>query len=289
MPRSVGVGTVDTIQQRARFFGYKKGYLGYCRVYLDTDTINAYRSYVEHEADLRDSLTRNNLANRHLDDWEREVVLERAYQLARKNIFSNEFDRYDWHNDWFRITAPHDLTNIIESNRRVTQEFIKKNESFFREDDGHIRRTEEQKHLICEMSLGKVYNHFLMKLKFTRDSDSEAFTILKNVIVRYLDEGSNSNATIYLMRKGESRLRQLTRKDEIQQLFQGKNPRTGVVIYPGDAEIKNFTNLTIQIHNLNLLNKETGELFQNVYSIAVWIPDAMGTSVIRLGDSLSGI
>ncbi|MEN9611284.1 MAG: hypothetical protein RLZZ628_2098 [Bacteroidota bacterium] len=244
---------------------------------------------VEHEADLRDSLTRNNLANRHLDDWEREVVLERAYQLARKNIFSNEFDRYDWHNDWFRITAPHDLTNIIESNRRVTQEFIKKNENFFREDDGHSKRTEEQKHLICEMSLGKVYHHFLMKLKFTRDSDSEAFTILKNVIVRYLDEGSNSNATIYLMKKGQSRLRQLTRKDEIQQLFQGKNPRTGVVIYPGDSEIKNLTNLTIQIHNLNLLNKETGESFQNVYSIAVWIPDEMGKSIIRLGDSLNGI
>ena len=28
MPRSTGVGNADNIQQRARFFGYKKGYLG---------------------------------------------------------------------------------------------------------------------------------------------------------------------------------------------------------------------------------------------------------------------
>ncbi|WP_259279937.1 Z1 domain-containing protein [Enterobacter roggenkampii] len=35
MPRGVGVGNADTIQQRARFFGYKKNYLGFCRVYLE--------------------------------------------------------------------------------------------------------------------------------------------------------------------------------------------------------------------------------------------------------------
>jgi hypothetical protein len=53
MPRSVGVGNADTIQQRARFFGYKLGYIGYCRVYLDRDARNRYIDYVEHEEDMR--------------------------------------------------------------------------------------------------------------------------------------------------------------------------------------------------------------------------------------------
>ena len=53
MPRSVGVGNADTIQQRARFFGYKQSYLGYCRVYLDEDARDAYIDYVEHEEDMR--------------------------------------------------------------------------------------------------------------------------------------------------------------------------------------------------------------------------------------------
>ena len=42
MPRNIGVGNVDTIQQRARFFGYKRSYLGYCRVFLDQVTIDSY-------------------------------------------------------------------------------------------------------------------------------------------------------------------------------------------------------------------------------------------------------
>lgn len=286
MPRPVGVGTVDTIQQRARFFGYKRKYLGYCRIYLDEPTINAYRHYVEHEEDLRRSLTENNLANRHLNDWEREAVLERAYQLARKNIFSNEFERFDLSNEWFRISAPHDLANIIDNNRKITQTFIASIQHLFQEDIGHPRRTEEQKHLICHVNIEQVFEDFLMKLKFTRDSDSVGFTALKSLILRYIEENPNQKATIYLMKKGEIRERQLTKKDEIQQLFQGKNPRTGEVIYPGDSEIKDFTNLTIQIHKLNLINRETGEVFESVYSIAVWIPEEMNKSIIRLGEKL---
>lgn len=287
MPRSVGVGTVDTIQQRARFFGYKRKYLGYCRIYLDEQTINAYSHYVEHEKDLRNSLTENNLANRHLNDWERESVLARAYQLARKNVFSNEFERFDLSNEWFKISAPHDLQNIIESNRKVTQGFITELQNFWQEDAGHARRTEEQKHFVCEIDLQKAFDDFIMKLKFTRDSDSGEFTSLKSVILRFLETENNAKATIYLMTKGKARERRLTNKDEIQQLFQGKNPRTGEVIYPGDSEIKKITNLTIQIHNLNLINRETGEEHQNVYSIAVWIPEEMNKSIIRLGKSLT--
>jgi hypothetical protein len=287
MPRPVGVGTVDTIQQRARFFGYKRKYLGYCRIYLDEPTINAYRHYVEHEEDLRNSLSQNNLANRHLNDWEREAVLERAYQLARKNVFSNEFERFDLSNEWFRISAPHDLANIIDNNRKVTQVFISSIQNLLQEDSGHARRTNEQKHAVCQISVRQAFDNYLMKLKFTRDSDSVGFTALKSVILRYLEEYPSNEATIYLMKKGESRERQLTKKDEIQQLFQGKNPRMGKVIYPGDSEIKDFANLTIQIHNLRLINEEAGERFENVYSIAVWIPEEMSKSIIRLGGQLS--
>lgn len=286
MPRPVGVGTVDTIQQRARFFGYKRKYLGYCRIYLDEPTINAYRHYVEHEEDLRKSLTENNLANRHLNDWEREAVLERAYQLARKNVFSNEFERFDLSNEWFRISAPHDLANIIDNNRNVSQSFITSIQHLLQEDSGHARRTNEQKHEVCQISVRQAFDDYLMKLKFTRDSDSVGFTALKSVILRYLEEYPNSETTIFLMKKGEIRERQITKKDEIQQLFQGKNPRTGEVIYPGDSEIKDFASLTIQIHNLNLINRDTGEVFENIYTIAVWIPEEMNKSIIRLGEQI---
>jgi hypothetical protein len=49
MPRGVGVGNADTVQQRARFLGYKREYVGYCRIYLEQALRIAYTNCVEHE------------------------------------------------------------------------------------------------------------------------------------------------------------------------------------------------------------------------------------------------
>lgn len=176
---------------------------------------------------------------------------------------------------------------MIESNRKVTQGFIAELQRFWQEDTGHIRRTEDQKHFVCEIDLQKAFDDFLMKLKFTRGSDSGEFTSLGSVILRYLETQNNRKATIYLMTKGKARKHTLTKKDIINNLFQGKNPKTGEVIYPSDGEIKNFANLTIQIHNLNLVNENTGEVFEHVYSIAVWMPEEMNKNIIRLGKKLA--
>src|SRR6185436_1461870 len=76
MPRGSGVGNADTIQQRARFFGYKLGYLGYCRVYLDSEVQDAFRSYVTHEEDIRERLLEYTATGRPLRDWKRAFFLD---------------------------------------------------------------------------------------------------------------------------------------------------------------------------------------------------------------------
>ncbi|MGB0929334.1 MAG: Z1 domain-containing protein [Chitinophagales bacterium] len=286
MPRNIGVGNVDTIQQRARFFGYKRGYLGLCRIYLDQSTIDAYTHYVEHEEELRSSLMRDRLANKHLNDWERQAILSRAYRLARRNVFDTTFSRYDFGNHWFRISAPHDQANIIINNRQVFEEFIDNKRDLLQEDAGHERRTEEQKHYVLNTSLDDVFNNLLHKLRFTREDDSEGFTTLQSLIHIYLEQNPTSTAVIYVMKKGETRDRRLTSRDEIQQLFQGKNPRTGQVIYPGDVFIRDEERITVQIHKLNLVNRDTGEVFEDIYTIAVWTPEEVGKEVIQIGDPI---
>jgi hypothetical protein len=48
MPRySIGKSNADTIQQRCRFFGYKRNYLDSCRVFIPLDSTIEYREYVE--------------------------------------------------------------------------------------------------------------------------------------------------------------------------------------------------------------------------------------------------
>src|SRR5439155_5542212 len=76
MPRGRGVGNADTIQQRARWFGYKAGYLGYCRVYLSDDTFQAYRSYVIHEEDVRRRLRAHRATGRPMSEWRRAFLLD---------------------------------------------------------------------------------------------------------------------------------------------------------------------------------------------------------------------
>jgi len=288
MPRNIGVGNVDTIQQRARFFGYKRGYLGLCRIYLDQSTIDAYTHYVEHEEELRSSLLRDKLANKHLNDWERQAILSQAYSLARRNIFDTTFNRYDFGNYWFRIAAPHDQPNIVDNNRHVCEEYIQNNRQLLHEDAGHPNRTEDQKHYILNSSLDDVFNNLLHRLRFTREDDSEGFTTLQSVLHSYLEQNPDSLAVVYLMKKGDKRTRRLTSNDEIQQLFQGRNPRRGrgEVIYPGDSSIRDEEQVTVQIHKLDLVDRNSGEVFEDIYSIAVWTPEKVGKQVITVGDPI---
>ena len=60
MPRGIGVGNADTLQQRAQFFGYAgaRGYFDVCRVYLAQELREAYEDYVEHEELMRSELQR---------------------------------------------------------------------------------------------------------------------------------------------------------------------------------------------------------------------------------------
>lgn len=241
MPRNVGVGNVDTIQQRARFFGYKRSYLGYCRVFLDQVTIDAYNFIIEHEEDVRERLENFDVTNKHLNDWDREAVLDQMLNLTRANILYDDIDRDRFGDDWFRINAPHDTENFIATNRVALFEFLTPNVTSFLEDEGHVNRTEDQKHLVARMPMKGCLEHLLNKLKFTRESDSATYSSLRGILKRYLEEHPDEDCLIYLMSANtlddwKVRNRRLDKKghDEIQELFQGKNPRTGAVIYPGD-------------------------------------------------------
>lgn len=281
MPRNIGTGNVDTIQQRARFFGYKRGYLGYCRVFLDQVTIDSYNFIVEHEEDVRNRLLEFHLNDRHLNDWDREAVLDQMLNLTRRNIIYDDIDRDTFGNDWFRINAPHDIDQLIVANRNTLFTFLQSRASIFIQDEGHPNRTDEQKHLVARITIQDCLDHLLNKLRFTRESDSATYSSLRGILKGYLEENPDDECLVYLMSTQSidnwvPRKRSI-RNDEIINLFQGKNPRTGEVIYPGDSQIKDETFLTIQIHLLDLKNTE----FASVPTLAIWIPEHMGTDIIR--------
>src|SRR4029078_10953188 len=76
MPRDMGVGNADTIQQRARFFGYKRPYLVFCRVFLEQSVRTAFEWYVAHDRDIRRRLLVHRDSGRPLSAWRRAFFLD---------------------------------------------------------------------------------------------------------------------------------------------------------------------------------------------------------------------
>lgn len=265
MPRSVGMGNADTIQQRARFFGYKQSYLDYCRVYLDEEARAAYIEYVEHEEDMRRRLAEHEASGRSLNEWYREVFLSSDLNLARTNIFSNEFERTITGGDWNAIKIPHFSQQIIASNQDTTSTFIA-NAQFDRTGRIPVLRT----------SLASVYDELLNLLRFTSPADVGDYTALLYALSRHLEEVPDETCTVFLMSDFENpRERTLNQgNNQINQLFQGSSAN-----YKGDRTVLG-DGITFQIHILNLLQDER-IAFSNVPVIATHIPLDLGREFIR--------
>ena len=276
MPRGAGLGNADTIQQRARFFGYKESYFGYCRVFLEDRVRIAYHDYVLHEQNIRESLIEHNKTGKPLDDWKRTFFLHRNLNPTRPNIIDIDYSRGNFGSQWYTPKAPHDSRPAIGDNRNVVQRFIRN--LSFQEDDGSPQRTKGQIHHVINAPLKYVCEELLLRLRVTHPVDSNKFTRILMQISYYLQSHPNALCTVYHMSKGDPRERSLNSNSEIPQpkLFQGRNPTTGKVIYPGDRLIRG-EGVTVQIHNLAIV-LENEKVF--VPAIAVWLPKDVSPDVL---------
>jgi len=269
MPRGIGVGNADTVQQRARFFGYKRGYLGYCRVFLENDTRDAYRSYIEHEEDIRRQLAKLRDQGKALPEWKRAFFLNRTLRPTRNSVLHLDYMRGNYSDQWFAPGAPHESDKAVESNRTVIHEFLRT--LTLRPDRGNPKRTEMQKHKVAHnVSLSDAYKRLLIPLRNPRPYDSQRFTGLLLQIEAYLRNHPDATCTIYEMSSGRARERHLNSEGEIPNLFQGANYDGKEQTYPGDREIRASSEITIQVHNLRVVGPN--EALDNVPTVAIFVP-----------------
>jgi hypothetical protein len=266
MPRSAGVGNADTVQQRARFYGYKRPYIGYCRVFLERNVRDLFRSYIDHEESLRAELSKNE--DRPLAEWKRAFLLDTRYSPTRKSVLGFDIFQGDYADKWFRPGAPHLNEEAVAANRRLVEEFVA-SVSGWHPDAGHQDRTVEEIHLTEEVSAIDVLAGLLAPLRIVDAHDSLRFTGLLLQLRTYLEDHPDELAVVYRMSAGRPRKRTLD-KDDSFNLFQGRNPKNGPIKYPGDEKIRSDGELSIQIHNLTI-----PELKYGVPAIAVWVPSKM--------------
>ena len=126
MPRyTKGLSNADTIQQRCRFFGYKKDYIKSCKVFLPSWTIKDYLDYVDHEEELRSTLESCDT----LEQAERKILLSPRLRPTRSNVLPISVVNT-------KLKGMHGLQAFeskerIESNKSIVESFLSKHEKEF--------------------------------------------------------------------------------------------------------------------------------------------------------------
>jgi len=280
MPRGAGMAMADTLQQRARFFGYKRGYLGLCRVFLESDVNDLFRSYVNHEEDMRAQLVDFRGTGRPLSEWRRQLFLDRNLRPTRDNVLDIAYQRVRFGNDWVLPNRPHISEAAMTANREVLSQF--RSQLQFRPHDGLDRRGGSLRNLMVrDVALQFVQEELLTLLRFPWLDDSEEFAALMRLIQKRLHQSPDELSDIYLMAQGDTRSRAYE-KDKIQQLFQGRQSDSQGMTYPGDREIKTDDRISVQLVYLHLTEGARGpRIAEDVPLVAIWVPAAIAQDAIR--------
>lgn len=299
MPRGIGVGNADTLQQRARFFGYKRSYLDFCRIFIDDTSLRAFENYVEHEEDIREQLKSLALQNISLNDWKRNFILSPELKPCRNQVLQYGYTRSNFSDDWVAARYIYAPENIITANQDAVDNF--KSTLDFEESEGHEDRTPSQLHLVCkDISLRRVINELLVKMRISGTADSERITGMLLQLSDAVLEDPEEKCDVYIMSPREPRVRSLDSSEEItlgtsrkiSELFQGAHPvspeRERGRIYPGDREIKSKEKVTVQIHELDI-KREKEYIARRVPVVAVWIPKRLGQSRIIQEQPYQGV
>ncbi|MDB4947518.1 MAG: hypothetical protein JWM27_167 [Gemmatimonadetes bacterium] len=286
MPRSKGIGNADTVQQRARFFGYKRGYLGYCRVFLERETLDAYKRYVEHEEDVRRRLRIHSETGAPLAEWKRRFFLDGELHPTRKSILDIPYSRASGDSQWYWTRVPHDSDVGIQSNVETVAAFL--DQIALQSDPGSPLRSDYAKHRWNpQVPLRLVMEELLTRLVLSNPNDSSSFTLLQLMLSEHLEQAPEATCSVYEMSAGVARVRSLNAKGEITNLFQGADPskpkgEVGVGdIYPGDRELgARERRPVVQIHRVDVKGGDGQIAYTDVPAIAVHVPEDIARDLL---------
>lgn len=293
MPRPLGDGKADSAQQRARFFGYKKKYFQFCRVYLDRNVIDSFVNYVEHESIIHHELEK--CRGQPLHYWERLFFLSPNIEPTRKNVIGIDLRRLQL-KGWVVFDSLADDEETVRHNENLVYSFISSipeekkciaSEAF---PDHFIDRRPEpkdDKHILYEgIPLNEFCTKFFEVFRVSSASDIRVLEVLK-IFFRQLKENSEAkNIDIFVMRSFKSANRGLSDKGRINP-FQGRSPSNvtdlSKLSYGGDQSFKFNDRVSLQIHFLNV-NETTLPNAKRVRENCPWlcfhIPDELARSSI---------
>lgn len=274
MPRGPGIGNADTVQQRGRFFGYKQRYLGFCRVYLEQDALNAFEDYVEHEEDMRRQLQKVQRSGQPLSTWKRAFVLSPDLHACRRNVIDYDYVRGNYSDQWFYPAIAEAPDEVLGANRSTTTQFLA--QLALEIDPDLANREPAQRHKVCrDLSLAQVVSDLIVPFRVTGAADSRNLVGVMLQLSKALEDNGGEPCTVYQVSPEFARSRAIDANGKINELFQGATRlASGGYSYPGDSAFRDDDTVTIQFHTLQLRRNDV-IVVENVPVIAIWIPQRL--------------
>ena len=183
MPRDTrGNNQADTIEQRCRFYGYRKKYLDYCRVYITRSLREDYINYNNHENELHEYLLNNTLS---------DFLKEGCKMMMDKNLLPTNMSRISKpilsnHLRGFQHFNPQGGTLLLKNNN-LLEEFVKSKISKFTSEVLMPKTSSHQKSENVKHKLTRVPISFLIELLLSFDFNNKHETLKNSTILRYID------------------------------------------------------------------------------------------------------
>lgn len=248
MPRGVGVGNADTIQQRARFFGYKRNYLGLCRIYIEQGLKTAFEDYVEHEQTMRTELKRLEASGDNLRTWRRRLVLDPSLHPCRRSVVSDPYTRTRAGGGWTQQRGALLTATARQANADALANLCR--DLAFSADTTYVSQEVAQRHRLADTVPMQRIIDALVEYRLEDPRDTAAFTGLLVTIGEALRRDPTLTAAIYKMRPDASGRRDIKADGTIENFLQGRTDRPGG--YPGDTFFQKPDRLSVQLHSYDL-------------------------------------
>lgn len=277
MPRyTVGATNADTIQQRCRFFGYKESYIKSCRVFLPQCSIDNYMEYVDHEEELRSTLSRCDT----LEAAERQILLSPDLRPTRFNVLPISVVNTKLRGNC--AMQAFESKETILHNNQVVSDFLAKHENNFTLSYEFSTKDRTHRGLLLPVEDAIA---FLNDFRFKNYPDASR----KSATIRYLRclaslEANPLKDVYFIQMAWDSAPRERSFDFENKRfapntrLFAGPSSATDSTNYPGDAKIVLEDSVTIQLHHIAFKGSIELGFPTTAYTLAINYPDKLATT-----------
>ncbi len=264
--RTSKVKQADTVEQRARWFGYKMGYLDVCRLYMTKDTVETFSLLQLHEDDFWAALRRNAMQGVPLKEWPRLLRLGLNIKPTRSNVASTRtFAGTGW-----------TIETLVETERHVCRANLAVIESFrssHKWSDMRIGTVHHQ--IVRKCNSQEVIDELLLKLVRSNASNWDSLYIVE-YLQRLVLAGKLPTLNVVLMNGGNERKRTPIAGNRINPM-QGSNRKpSDPDYYPGDEHFHGGE-VQLQIHIVRL-----GQPDILTSALALYVPETDRYDIGRL-------